>query len=104
MFHFFRSDKTKEKAREKQRTSCRNLAPGMQNEDENSEMVTNKNTNKKKNKGRERPTRQRKWKRAEGKGEKKTVAAVQTSNPAGSIRAREITCRGKTQGWGPFPK
>jgi hypothetical protein len=30
-FHFFRSDKTKEKAREKQRTSCRNLAPGMQN-------------------------------------------------------------------------
>jgi hypothetical protein len=34
-------------------------------------METNKHTNKKKNKGRERPTRQRKWKRAEGKGGKK---------------------------------
>ncbi len=39
-----------------------------------------------------------------GKEEKKAVAAVQTSKPAGSMRAREITCRGKTQGWGAFTK
>jgi hypothetical protein len=34
-------------------------------------METNKHTNKKKDKGRERLTRQRKWKRAEVKGKKK---------------------------------
>jgi hypothetical protein len=65
-------------------------------------METNKHTNKKKNKGRERLTRQRKWKRAEvkGKGKKKQSLLFKLRNLRAASERGKLRVGVKPKGGG----